>query len=150
MDPRPPAGGMKLALQEAVTAHEEPGVLAMVLPPFLLKRDRLGLDLNEANQVVAVLPGSWAAAAGVARRDTIVQANEQLLEGRTLAQALASLRERDVEEAHLVLVRRFAIETSPVVAEDVPVMRQGHRSGPRPEVAEGVPMRTGLGWTGVS
>ena len=149
-DPEPPSAFMKLCLQDTLTSHaSEPGVVSMVLPPFLLKRDRLGLDLNEANQVVAVLPRSWAAAAGVARRDTIVQANEQRLDGRTLAQALASLRERDVEEVHLVLVRCVATETPPVVAEDVPVTRQAHRPGPRLEVAEGVPMRTGLGWTGL-
>ena len=149
-DPKPPSAFMKLCLQETLTSlAQEPGVAAMVLPPFLLKRDRLGLDLNKANQVVKVLPGSWAAAAGVARRDTIVQANEQaLLDGQTLAQALASLRERDVDEVHLVLVRRVATETPPVVAGGAPVMRQGHRPGPRLKVAEGVPMRTGLGeWT---
>ena len=150
-DPKPPSAFMKLCLQETLTSHaQEPGVAAIVLPPFLLKRDRLGLDLNKANQVVDILPGSWAAAAGVARRDTIVQANEQaLLDGRTLAQALTSLRERDVEEVHLVLVRRVAPETPPVVAGGAPVMRQGHRPGPRLNVAEGVPMRTGLGWTGL-
>ena len=151
-DPKPPSAFMKLCLQETLTSHaQEPGVAAIVLPPFLLKRDRLGLDLNKANQVVNVLPGSWAAAAGVARRDTIVQANEQaLLDGQTLAQALASLRERDVDEVHLVLVRRVATETPPVVAGGAPVMRQGHRPGPRLQVAEGVPMRTGLGeWTGL-
>ena len=149
-DPEPPSAFMKLCLQDTVTSYaQEPGVVAMVLPPFLLKRDGPGLDLNEANQVVGVLPRSWAAAAGVACRDTIVQANEQLLDGRTLSQALASLHERDVEEVHLVLVRRVTTETPPVVAGDVPVRRQGHRPRARLEVAEGVPMRTGLGWTGL-
>ena len=84
MGPRPPTGGMKLALEEAVTAHVEPGVLARVLPPFPLKGDRgerLGLGLNDSNQVTVVLPGSWAAAQGVLRRDKIVQANTEALVG---------------------------------------------------------------------
>ena len=118
MGPRPPTGGMKLALEEAVTAHEEPGVLARVLPPFLLKGDRgerLGLGLNDSNQVTVVLPGSWAAAQGVLRRDKIVQANtEALVGGQQLADALADLRERDVEAVHLVLVRRVATEAPPL------------------------------------
>ena len=94
MGPRPPTGGMKLALEEAVTAHEEDGVLARLLPPFPLKGDRgdrLGLGLNDSNQVTVVLPGSWAAAQGVLRRDKIVQANtEALVGGHQLADALPS------------------------------------------------------------
>ena len=136
---------MKLALQEAVTAHEEPGVLAMVLPPFLLKRDRLGLDLNESNQVTVVLPGSWAAAQGVLRRDKIVQANgEALVGGQQLADALADLRERDVEAVHLVLARRVAIEVPTVpgggnvrVAGSASLRR---RKEPEPEEPEPEPL----------
>ena len=118
MGPRPPTGGMKLALEEAVTAHEEEGVLARLLPPFPLKGDRgdrLGLGLNDSNQVTVVLPGSWAAAQGVLRRDKIVQANtEALVGGQQLADALADLRERDVDMAHLVLVRNVAAEAPPL------------------------------------
>ena len=51
-DPKPPSAFMKLCLQETLTSHaQEPGVAAMVLPPFLLKRDRLGLDLNNDGKV---------------------------------------------------------------------------------------------------
>ena len=138
-NPRPPSGGMKLALQEAVTAHEEPGVLAMVLPPFLLKRDRLGLDLNDSNQVTVVLPGSWAAAQGVLRRDKIVQANsEALAGGQQLADALADLRERDVEAVHLVLVRRVAIEALPLPGGGK-ARAVGRRKEPEPQEPEEPP-----------
>mgnify|MGYP002819663579 CR=1 FL=1 len=135
---------MKLALQEAVIAHEEPGVLAMLLPPFLLKRDRLGLDLNDSNQVTVVLPGSWAAAQGVLRRDKIVQANgEALVGGQQLADALADLREQDVEAVHLVLARRVATEAPPVPglgkARAVGSASLRHRKEPEPEEPEEPP-----------
>lgn len=143
-DPRSPTGGMKLALQEAVIAHEEPGVLAMLLPPFLLKRDRLGLDLNDSNQVTVVLPGSWAAAQGVLRRDKIVQANgEALVGGQQLADALADLREQDVEAVHLVLARRVATEAPPVPglgkARAVGSASLRHRKEPEPQEPEEPP-----------
>ena len=107
-EPEPPSAFMKICLQEAVTSHSELGQTAFVLPPFLLRRDRLGLSINDFNQVIAVIPCSWAAAAGVMRGDTVVQASEQHLEGRKLAHVLASLRERDVQEVHLVVARPIA------------------------------------------
>ena len=114
---KPPSAFMRICLQEAVVSWSTDGTSARILPPFLLRRDELGIGLNDYNRVVALKPYSWAASVGIALGDRIVQCDDQPLNtGRKLARVLAVNRERDKHEVHLVVTR----ETPKASPDDVP------------------------------
>lgn len=136
---RPPSAFMRICLQEAVVSWSTDGTTARILPPFLLRRDELGLGLNDYNRVVTVKPYSWAASVGVAIGDRFVQCDDQPLNtGRKLTRVMAVARERDKHEVHLVVTRERP-DASP---DDVPAegevtqeaavsqSHRGHQLGP--------------------